>query len=43
MEPEESAQERRALYAHGYPADWPVGQSGLEEAFEERLRGRPGG
>ena len=24
-------------------ADWPVGQSGLEEAFEERLRGRPGG
>jgi peptidoglycan glycosyltransferase len=43
MEPEETAEERRALYAHGYPADWPVGQSGLEEAFEERLRGRPGG
>jgi len=43
MEPEETAEERRTLYAHGYPADWPVGQSGLEEAFEERLRGRPGG
>jgi peptidoglycan glycosyltransferase len=43
MEPEETAGERRAMYAHGYPADWPVGQSGLEEAFEERLRGRPGG
>jgi transpeptidase family protein len=43
MEPEETAAERRALYAHGFPPDWPVGQSGLEEAFEERLRGRPGG
>ena len=43
MEPQEAAVERRALYARGYPPDWPVGQSGLEEAFEERLRGRPGG
>ena len=43
MEPEETAAERRELYARGFPADWPVGQSGLEEAFEERLRGRPGG
>src|SRR5829696_1160312 len=43
MEPQEAAAERRALYARGFPADWPVGQSGLEEAFEERLRGRPGG
>jgi penicillin-binding protein A len=43
MEPEETAEERRALYARGFPPDWPVGQSGLEEAFEERLRGRPGG
>jgi penicillin-binding protein A len=43
MEPEETAEERRALYAHGYPANWPVGQSGLEQAFEKRLRGRPGG
>jgi transpeptidase family protein/penicillin-binding protein len=43
MEPQETAQERRALYERGFPADWPVGQSGLEEAFEERLRGRPGG
>jgi peptidoglycan glycosyltransferase len=43
MEPKETAEERRALYARGFPPDWPVGQSGLEEAFEERLRGRPGG
>jgi cell division protein FtsI/penicillin-binding protein 2 len=43
MEPQDTAEERRALYARGFPADWPVGQSGLEEAFEERLRGRPGG
>ncbi len=43
MEPEETEAERRALYARGFPPDWPVGQSGLEEVFEERLRGRPGG
>jgi penicillin-binding protein A len=43
MEPEETREERANLYAHGFPRDWPVGQSGLEEAFEERLRGRPGG
>ena len=43
MEPQETPEERRALYARGFPPDWPVGQSGLEEAFEERLRGRPGG
>jgi penicillin-binding protein A len=43
MEPEETAAERRALYARGFPPDWPVGQTGLEEVFETRLRGRPGG
>ncbi len=43
MQPEETREERTALYAHGFPRDWPVGQSGLEEAFEERLRGQPGG
>jgi cell division protein FtsI/penicillin-binding protein 2 len=43
MEPEETPQERLDLYAHGFPQDWPVGQTGLEEVFEERLRGRPGG
>jgi peptidoglycan glycosyltransferase len=43
MEPEETRQERRALYARGFPRNWPVGQSGLEEAFEDRLAGRPGG
>jgi cell division protein FtsI/penicillin-binding protein 2 len=43
MEPEEAASERAALYARGFPEDWPVGQTGLEEVFEGRLRGRPGG
>jgi cell division protein FtsI/penicillin-binding protein 2 len=43
MEPEETAAERAALYARGFPADWPVGQTGLEQVFEKRLRGRPGG
>jgi penicillin-binding protein A len=43
MEPEETAAERLALYARGFPQDWPVGQSGLEEVFEQQLRGRPGG
>ncbi len=43
MEPEETAEEREGLYALGFPRDQPVGQSGLEEAFEDRLRGRPGG
>jgi peptidoglycan glycosyltransferase len=43
MEPEDTAGEREALYARGFPRDWPVGQSGLEEVFEQRLRGRPGG
>ncbi len=43
MEPQEAREERAALYARGFPADWPVGQSGLEEAFEQQLRGRPRG
>jgi peptidoglycan glycosyltransferase len=43
MEPQDSREERAALYARGFPRDWPVGQTGLEEVFEERLRGRPGG
>jgi cell division protein FtsI/penicillin-binding protein 2 len=43
MEPNETPDERAALYARGFPPDWPVGQTGLEEVFEERLRGRPGG
>jgi peptidoglycan glycosyltransferase len=41
--PEETAAERRALWARGFPRDWPTGQNGLEHAFEERLAGRPGG
>jgi cell division protein FtsI/penicillin-binding protein 2 len=43
LAPEETAEERRALYSQGFPRDWPVGQNGLEEAFENRLSGRPGG
>ena len=41
--PEETRAERRALWARGFPPDWPTGQNGLEHAFEERLAGRPGG
>jgi cell division protein FtsI/penicillin-binding protein 2 len=43
LAPQETPEERRALYAQGFPRDWPVGQTGLEEAFENRLSGRPGG
>ena len=43
LTPEETAEERDALYARGFPRDWPVGQTGLEEAFEDRLAGLPGG
>jgi penicillin-binding protein A len=43
MEPEETRAEREGLYARGFPRNWPVGQSGLEEAFDDRLAGRPGG
>ncbi|MEA2333484.1 MAG: penicillin-binding protein [Thermoleophilaceae bacterium] len=43
LSPQETTEERRALYARGFPQDWPVGQNGLEEAFEHLLRGRPGG
>ena len=43
MAPQETAVQRRALYAHGFPRNWPVGQTGLEQVFEQRLRGRPGG
>jgi penicillin-binding protein A len=43
LAPEETREERQALYARGFPRDWPVGQNGLEEAFEDRLAGRPGG
>jgi cell division protein FtsI/penicillin-binding protein 2 len=43
LQPEETAAERRALYARGFPPDSPAGQTGLEHAFEDRLAGRPGG
>ncbi len=35
--------DRNGLYARGFPRDWPVGQNGLERAFEGRLAGVPGG
>ncbi len=34
---------RHALEAEGVPADAQVGVSGLEAAFDDRLRGKPGG
>jgi penicillin-binding protein A len=43
LEPEETPEERAVLFARGFPHDWPVGQTGLELAFEDRLAGHPGG
>lgn len=43
VEPQSSSSQRSALYELGFPRRWPVGQTGLERAFENRLRGRPGG
>jgi penicillin-binding protein A len=43
LAPAESRAERAARHARGFPPDWPVGQNGLELAFERRLAGRPGG
>jgi hypothetical protein len=40
---EETKEEREQLYARGFPRDYPVGQNGLENAFEDELEGRPGG
>jgi hypothetical protein len=35
--------DREQLYARGFPADTPVGLSGLERVFEEQVAGKPGG
>jgi len=43
LAPQETEEERLTLYSQGFPRTWPVGQNGLEEAFETLLRGRPGG
>ena len=43
MEASEDAEERRALFARGFPEDMPVGASGLERALQEQVEGRPGG
>jgi penicillin-binding protein A len=43
LAPEETRAERLALWARGFPRQWPTGQNGLEQAFEHRLAGRPGG
>ncbi len=39
----DNAAAREVVYALGFPRDWPVGQTGLERAFERQLAGRPGG
>lgn len=43
MSPPADEDERRRLYARGFPPDTPVGTTGLERVFERRLAGRPGG
>ena len=41
--PSTRASDRARLYSRGFPRDWPVGENGLERAFEGRLAGIPGG
>jgi penicillin-binding protein A len=36
-------EEEAALARHGFPPETPVGVSGVEQAFNSRLAGRPGG
>jgi transpeptidase family protein/MecA-like transpeptidase family protein len=43
LAPHETERQRDQLYARGFPHNWPVGQTGLEHAFDEELSGRPGG
>ena len=43
VEPPQSAEERAALVARGFPPTALAGRSGLERALEERIAGRPGG
>jgi cell division protein FtsI/penicillin-binding protein 2 len=43
VEPGGTKAEREVVYRRGFPRNWPVGQSGLERAFEVDLAGRPGG
>ncbi|MBN1528488.1 MAG: hypothetical protein JW895_05475 [Thermoleophilaceae bacterium] len=43
MEPVDTVIERRGLYARGFPPGFPVGQNGLERAFDAELSGVPGG
>ena len=43
LAPEDDPRRRAAVYARGFPSDWPVGRTGLERVFETQLAGRPGG
>jgi peptidoglycan glycosyltransferase len=43
VERSDNKQERLRLFARGFSGDTPVGTSGLERIFEEKVAGRPGG
>src|SRR4051794_22989224 len=43
VERSDDKQERLRLFERGFSGDAPVGTSGLERIFEERVAGRPGG
>jgi penicillin-binding protein A len=43
LSPAETDSERAYLYERGFSPSAPIGRSGLERAFDERLRGTPGG
>lgn len=41
--PAETRDDRRALFARGFPEGTPIGHTGLERILERRLAGTPGG
>jgi cell division protein FtsI/penicillin-binding protein 2 len=43
LEPAAPGAAREALYARGFPREWPVGSDGIERIAEERAAGTPGG
>jgi penicillin-binding protein A len=43
VEPAATTAAREAVYARGFPHDWPVGVGGLEAILEHRVAGAPGG
>ncbi|HEX8645922.1 MAG TPA: penicillin-binding transpeptidase domain-containing protein [Thermoleophilaceae bacterium] len=43
LKPAAAGPAREAVYARGFPRDWPAGADGLERIVEDRVAGVPGG